>query len=156
MRRIRRKTVRKAAFAARLLPDPRPVEEINRMMLTPLVLRKAKKLGLLMKKRFEEWVNSKQAEWLPEGVPYKISENVRAINGIFVFGLNQPLILVSDLLNAAERRNVARHELVEWGRALERDKVNPHAFAVRTENPGLRKSALRKAHEHDSAYGTDL
>lgn len=107
---------------------------------------KSKKTGGADSFLFNLWCKTKRAGFLPEGIPYKITDNIaiRAINGSFILGLNQPLILVSDLLNAAERKNAARHELIEWQRIYKAGVIAAHTAAKKAQNPRLRESGRRK------------
>ena len=123
-------------------------------LLTKFVVRKAQHLDLRRKKLFDTWRNCRCVEYLPEGVPYKVTSNpeVRRYSGTFVRGLNQPLILVPAGLSRAERVNVARHEFHEWQRA--RPLSSPglkgnsdwaaHKAAQRGENPRLSRSVVEK------------
>ncbi|MDD5162791.1 MAG: hypothetical protein PHD95_01135 [Candidatus ainarchaeum sp.] len=137
----------------RLVSGEQNLAEAHAEILTPLVLVKAKKLDPKKMSIFKIWAASKAVEWLPEGVPYKISSEkiVRNAGGLFVAGLNRPLILVADFLSPAERRNSARHELHEWEVHFARfPHVDlSHAHAVRRENPRLRRSTVIKVAEND-------
>ncbi|HLD72740.1 MAG TPA: hypothetical protein VJA23_04080 [Candidatus Nanoarchaeia archaeon] len=131
-------------------------------LLTELVLAKFKKLAQ------EEyghthpqydfvrlWLASNEIEYLPNGIPYKIVDDmaVHYWSGTFVldFGygkLNQPLILVSSKLSPAERKSVAMHEFVEWSQC----RANPydtasHFEAIKKQNPTLFKSVAKKNEE---------
>jgi len=124
----------------------------EKKVLTKLVRRQAMSLEGIERVLFEAWKRSKTVEFLPDGTPYKVSCDgfVRCNVGTFVTGLNKPIILVSDFLNAAERRNTARHELIEWSRARrgERTQVSSerksHNDAEKRTNPKLTESARKK------------
>ncbi len=110
-------------------------------LLTPLILKKAKRLDWKTKQIFEIWRKSERVEYLPENIPYKLSneELVRKRGSTYVLDLNQPLILVSDLLSKAGRQDVARHELVEWKNYDPKFPMGGHLKAVKQQNRELRK-----------------
>ena len=119
-------------------------------ILTSLVLRQSKQLAKQEKKLFSVWCAEKRTEFLPEGIPYKVTSNpiIRSIAGWFPTKINRPVILVSDKLTRTESRNVARHEYLEWQTARASD-INPHYSkeahlrAVRYENPRIREGIIK-------------
>ena len=83
---------------------------------------------------------------MPEGVPFKVTtdKSVRNNGATVLHGFNQPIILVSDLFNAAERRSAARHELNEWQLSTGRFSKRAHDTAEKRENPRLRRTTREK------------
>jgi len=125
-------------------------------LLTKLVWAKVKKLDWQKQQLFSIWRETKELEYLPEGIPYKVSNTpcVKECGATFVYGLNKPFLLVSSYLTPAERINAARHELREWERLTHSDESAAQMFGVATEahrvaasgeNPRLRKSTHGKA-----------
>ena len=124
----------------------------EKTLLTRLVKRQAGSLSHFGKITYEIWRHEKRIEFLPGGIPYKVSSalQIRQAVGTFVQGVNKPLILVSDLLNEPERRNAAGHELIEWQRrrpaedSKVSDERDSHRDAVRMTNPRLARSARER------------
>ena len=135
--------------------NPR-LSETNRMMLTPLIIRKSRRFRFTATQTlpFEIWRKSRRVEFLQDGTPFKVSNSmaVRESQGTFVTGLNRPLIIVSGLLNRAERQEVAMHELREWTRHSDSEITvhHPasHLRARKMENPSIRKELDIMAHWH--------
>ncbi|HLC93114.1 MAG TPA: hypothetical protein VJH23_05400 [archaeon] len=137
------------------------LRKAHAQILTPLVRKQADRLAGVRRKKYDHsdriwsdseilkarlWFMSERVEYLPEGVPYKISGHKEVVirGGTFVGGLNQPLIVVSDRLTEVERKTVARHEYVEWQRFQGTDESAGHNTAKRMDNPRLRKAIRRK------------
>ena len=126
----------------------------HKQVLTRLVLRQVKGLTPWGKITFDIWRKTRRTEFLPEGIPYKVSDValIREANGTFVVGLNKPLILVSDLLDRAERANTARHEHIEWQRRRRAEDATvpwereSHMDAKRLTNRRLTKTEIGRAH----------
>ncbi len=82
-------------------------------LLTPLIMTKFRKF---QNSYLKLYLKSNRVEYLPNGVPYKVVSDpyIKCVGGTHVQTYNQPLILVSDILNETQRRNVAMHEFEEW------------------------------------------
>ncbi|MAG22083.1 MAG: hypothetical protein CL943_02140 [Candidatus Diapherotrites archaeon] len=139
-----RKPGRKKIIIAPRIPPKR--------FLTRLVLRKIRSLPPLQRRLFDVWRRSTRVEYLPTGIPYKITSDpeVKRQVGKFVSGLNQPFILVTTGLSRVERYDVARHELAEWERTSGSQgykfKGNwaAHQLAIKLGNPRTRQGILKK------------
>jgi len=123
--------------------DPKKfVTETMRRQEAMAIRRDSKRAYLL-----KLWEQTERTEHMPNGTPFKVTNNqlVREAGGTFAGELNKPIIIVSDLLSAAERQAVARHELTEFegdrGKKLTDfeqaiGKQTPaHDRAVKRENP---------------------
>jgi hypothetical protein len=129
------------------MPRKNPaLERVHRELLTPFVLARAKHLHEKQRPYFELWRKLKKVEFLQDGTPFKITNDlgVRLSACTHVMGLNKPLILVSDLLSPEERQQVAMHELIEWTHASSEATLKAaHEKAERSENPKLKESILQ-------------
>jgi len=116
-----------------------------RQLLTRLVLRKVSGLSERRRHFFSVWKTCRRVEYLGGGIPYKVTADPRVATsgGVFVGGLNRPIILVSSGLSLAERRQVAMHELLEWERSSGAETYKndqnwrAHLLAIRRQHPGL-------------------
>lgn len=79
------------------------------------------------------------AETTAEGIVYKVTPHPFVTDRVAVCigGFNQPLILVSSLLDKKERQIAARHEMAEF-KGIGHDRI------VKKENLKLRKKLLEK------------
>jgi hypothetical protein len=129
------------------------LEEVHNQMLTPFVLRRARSLKPNTRLFFNLWVNCKKVEFLPNGIPYKVSgdHQIKTRGATFVPYFNRPLILVAKYLSPAERQDCAMHEFVEWKNhfgEIWRGQTPAHFFAVKNQNPRLRRNAIRKGERY--------
>lgn len=118
----------------------RQIKRVHTQLLTATVLKKSKFLDEHNKRRFEIWKRNRKIEFLPERIPYKVSNvyAVRIRQATYVHGVDKPLILVSDLLSRTERQEAAKHELVEWTSRSRKSESEAHNDAVSKERPGTR------------------
>jgi hypothetical protein len=84
------------------------------------------------------WEKGK-TETTPEGIKYRVTNHpfITARSALILTGFNQPIILVSGLVNEKERQAAAKHEAKEF-------QGIGHKRIIKREDPRMRKKILAK------------